>query len=273
MADETADLKVRARYTGERELRKLKRDLVGVTAAAAAADRKLSKMGMSSGTLEKNLKKSAQRFTRVFDDFHKMVRGLGTVITKTISVAAKLFVGEFALMAASMIAVHALFGVGRWLMKGYHGAIKMVAAGAAGATAALAALSAALREQQTVMFGYQGLNLGFKELGGNMASVRTVVRSLHTDANLAAAGMENLNAAFAAVNQKSTFTAGSQRLLGGLMDFASAGQPLDKGIKAAGEFIGVLQDVESNWGQIVSAGEALGPRDEEGIRRGSQGGR
>jgi len=272
MADETADLKVRARYTGERELRKLKRDLVGVTAAAAMADRKLSKMGMSSGTLEKNLKKTTRKFEMVFDDFSRFVRGMGSVITKTISMSAKLFVGEFGLMAAAMIGLHALFGVGRWLMKGYHGAIKMVSAGAAGATAALAALSAALREQQTVMFGYQGLNLGFKELGGNMSSVRTVVRSLHSDANLASAGMENLNAAFAAVNQKSTFTAGSQGLLSGLMDFASAGQPLDKGIKAAGEFIGVLQDVESNWSQIVSAGEALGPQMKKALEEAAKGG-
>ena len=258
MAGADADLAIRVLLRGERNFRKAERGIARIGAASALAEKKFASMGASSNKLGKAMNRSMDKFRRVMDYWSKAVKGIGMIITKTLGMATKFFVAEFALMAASMIAVHALLGIGKWLLKGYHGAVKMVAGGAAAATAALAGLSAALREQQVAMWGYKGSVIGFKELGSNMASVRTVMRGLHRDSNLAAAGMANLNAAFAAVNQKSTFTAGSQAMLNQLMDFASAGQPLDKGMKAAGEFIGVLQDVESSWSEIKKAAEAMG---------------
>lgn len=267
MAGADADLAIRVLLRGERNFRKAERGILRIGAASALAEKKFASMGASSNKLGKSLNKSMTKFRRVMDYWSSAVKGIGMIITKTLGMATKFFVVEFALMAAAMMGVHALLGIGKWLMKGYHGAVKMVAAGAAAATAALAALSAALREQQVAMWGYKGSVIGFKELGSNMAAVRTVMRGLHRDSNLAAAGMENLNAAFAAVNQKSTFTSGSQAMLTQLMDFASAGQPLDKGMKAAGEFIGVLQDVESSWSDIKKAAEAMGKAGEDAIEK------
>ena len=257
MADVKIDLLARLR--GERELNKAKRKLVEIGLAAAATDAKLRTMGNSSDGMAKSLDKAANRFKRHFDDLDKMVVGFGKMLTGVMKFAAKAFTLEMVAMGASMLAVHALFVTGRGLMKAYHASLQVVAGGAAAAAVSIAAVAAALREQQAAMFAFKAKDLGYKELGTSTGQVSAAMRALHSDTMLASAGVENLNAVFAAVSQKSTFTAGTQKLLKGLMDFASAGQPLEQGMKAAGEFLAALEDKDSSFATIKNAAEALGP--------------
>jgi hypothetical protein len=136
-----------------------------------------------------------------------------------------------------MIVVHGLFKIGRWLMKGYHGAIKMIAGAATSAAAALAVLSAAIREQQAAMFSYKGLERNYKDLKNGISAVRSEMRGMATDVTMAALGIENMNTMFAGASQRGTF---SKNLSKGLLDIASAGQPLEAAAKWVGEIVGLL---------------------------------
>lgn len=265
MAD--AQVIIRAHLRGERELRKAKREIAEIGAAAALTDKRLKSMGGSSNTVSNQLKNSSNRFKKHFDGLDKMVQFTGKSFIKMFSMMSKAVVLEMGVMGAAMVAFHGLLVTGRALVKAYHGAMQVLAGGAAAATVALASAAAAIREQQAAMFAYKGANYGFKELGNNTRMVSAVMRSLTRDTDLASAGVENLNAAFAAVSQRSTFTEGSRTLLKGLMDFASAGQPLEQGVKAAGELIGILQDPSANFSEIKTAAEALGPAMKEAMKK------
>jgi hypothetical protein len=117
----------------------------------------MASLGATSKKFSRIMNQTTERFTRIMTDWDKLVKGFGTLIVKVLGMATKFMVVEFAAVAASMIVVHGLFKIGRWLMKGYHGAIKMIAGAATSAAAALAVLSAAIREQQAAMFSYKGL--------------------------------------------------------------------------------------------------------------------
>ena len=262
MAD--IDLVIRAHLRGERELNKAERKLWRIAAAAKAADNNLASMAGATGKLQKDLKRASQTFTRVFTDWDKVVRGFGTMITKVIGFATKFFVVEFGLMSASMIAWHALLKIGRWLMKGYHGAIKMLAGAAAGAAAALSVLSAAIREQQAAMFSYKGLSMNYKELRGGIAAVRSEMRGMARDASMNAMGIENLNAIFAGSMQRGTF---NRSLAKGLLDIGSAGQPLQEAAKWIGEIVGMLTDPEIQWHELETAFKNLGPVGERAMKK------
>ena len=262
MAD--IDLIIRAHLRGERELNKAERKLWRIAAAAKAADNNLASMSGASGALEKQLKKAGQTFTRTFTDWDKVVRGFGTMIVKVLGFATKFFVVEFGLMAASMIAWHALLKIGRWLMKGYHGAIKMLAGAAAGAAAALSLLSAAIREQQAAMFSYKGLQANYRELRGGIAAVRVEMRGMARDASMNAMGIENLNAIFAGASQRGTFNRG---LAKGLLDIGSAGQPLEQAAKWIGEIVGLLTDPKVQWHELEAAFKSLGPMGERAMKK------
>jgi hypothetical protein len=89
------------------------------------------------------------------------------------------------------------------------------------------------------------------------------MRALHTDTYLAAVGVENLNKAFATVSKNSTFTMKSQNMLKGLMDFASAGQPIEEGIQKAADLIAILQDSKKGFAEAKSSAQQLFPGKKE----------
>ena len=256
MAD--ANLVVRVRATGERNLDQIRRKLDRITVSATAAGTALKAFSKSYGNeWNRKLDDIAKKWTRHFDELDKAVRMTGQLLTKGLSLAIKAVGAEFVLMGAAMIGVHGLFGAGNMIMKAYTGTLNVLAGAAAAAAVALASVAAAMREQNAAMFAYKGT--GYREFGNGLNQVRVVMRGLENDTRLAVVGVENLNAAYAAVSKRSTFNRGSQSLLRGLMDFASAGQPLDQGVKAAGELIGVLQDPKASFSEISKAAEALGP--------------
>jgi len=257
MAD--ASLVVRVSAVGERKLKQIRRDLDRISVSATAASASLKAFGTSYTTqMNRRLDEMSKSYKRHFDELDSMVKATGRLLSKGLSLAIKATTAEFGLMGLSMITVHGLFAAGNLLAKAYTGTMNVLAGAAASAAVALASVAAAMRENNAAMFAYKA-DGSYRQFGNNLNQVRVVMRGMERDTRLATLTVENLNAAYAAVSSRSTFTRGSQTLLRGLMDFASAGQPLDQGVKAAGDLIGVLQDPKASFGEISKAAEALGP--------------
>ena len=259
MAD--TSLIIRAKLKGEDELRKARRRLLQIGAAAKSAEKNIGLVAKSyNRSLLDSINKTDGRWKKHFDDLDGIIKKFGGLTMGGLKLAMKAAGAEMVLMAASMVALHGLFIAGQGLMKAYTGALNMIGGAASAAGVALAAVAAAMREQQAAMFAFRGNAMGMDRFGTSMNKVRVVMRGLHTDSNLAAAGIENLNAAYSAVSQNSTFNRGSQTMLKSLMDFASAGQDVKKGVASAGSLIGTIQDPKKSWGDIRAAAEAMGPQ-------------
>jgi hypothetical protein len=260
-------LKIVADLDGERHLRRARRRINEITVAAKALHRQVE---FTSKKYSKNLLDSIDRtdgrWKKHFDDMDKIIKQFGAFTMGGLKLALKAAGAEMLLMAASMVTLHGLFAIGQGLMKAWTGTLNMLGGAASSAAVALAAVSAAMREQAAAMFAFRGSGMaGYGAFGNNINKVRVVMRGLHTDSTLAAAGIENLNAAYTAVSQNSTFNRGSQTMLRGLMDFASAGQDVNKGMTSAGSLVGMLQDPEKSWGEIREAAKAMGPQMEKAM--------
>ena len=197
------------------------------------------------------------KWKRSFDMFDKAVKMAGTVGLKGLSLSLKGASIEMAAMGAAMLGVHAAFLLGNGAMKAMKALQGPLAAGMAGIVAAAAAASAAIREQQAAMFAYKTTSKG--QFGSSLNQTRQVMRGLHADVGLASVGVENLNVAFATISKTSTFTGKSQGLLKGLMDFASAGQPIEEGIKKAADLIAILQNSKKSFSDAKTAAQSLFP--------------
>lgn len=238
----TNNLLVRILTKGEQKLDNLSHKMDKLSAKAALYGKQ------TSHALDQNNIK----WKKHFDGMDKMVVGTGKMIGKFVGMSAKFAALQVAALGAAMIAVHGAFVLGNASMK----AFQWVAKGAAGAAlavgVAISTAAAAMREQQQSMFAFQG--------GKNYQQVSVTMRSLMNDTNLAAAGAEALQGAFAAISKTSTFTAASQNLLKGLGDFAAAGQPLEQGMKAAGDLVAALQDPKASFSKISEEAKKLGPQ-------------
>jgi hypothetical protein len=201
--------------------------------------------------------KTLVKWKRTFDEFDKAIKMVGTVGLKGLSLSLKGASIEMAAMGAAMLGVHAAFLLGNGAMKAMRALQGPLAAGMAGIVAAAAAASAAIREQQAAMFAYKTTSKG--QFGSSLNQTRQVMRGLHADVDLASVGVENLNAAFATISKTSTFTGKSQGLLKGLMDFASAGQPIEEGIKKAADLIAILQNSKKSFSDAKTAAQSLFP--------------
>lgn len=208
---------------------------------------------------DRTLNKVMRKYKKSFDNFDKMIKFTGGAMMKFLGLSAKMVALEIAAMGAAMIGVHLVFGAGRLLMKGYHGAMKLVAGGAAGLAIALGTVAAALREQQAAMFAFASKGQA-KEFGSAVNQARVQIRSLTMDADLAAVGVENLMAAYGEVAKTGKFTTASKNTLKGLMDFASAGMDMKKGTAEAGKFISTLQDTKKSYADVVTAGKQFSPQ-------------
>ena len=201
--------------------------------------------------------KTLVKWKRTFDEFDKAIKMVGTVGLKGLSLSLKGASIEMAAMGAAMLGVHAAFLLGNGAMKAMRALQGPLAAGMAGLVAAAAAASAAIREQQAAMFAYKTTSKG--QFGSSLNQTRQVMRGLHADVDLASVGVENLNAAFATISKTSTFTGKSQGLLKGLMDFASAGQPIEEGIKKAADLVALLQDSKKSFSEAKVSAQKLFP--------------
>jgi hypothetical protein len=269
MADEKASIKISSRAdTGailrtigsvkglRREIKGLSKDML-LNAAASKL------MGSSMG----GAGKQTDRWRKVLDSTDKIIRKMGAMTMKSLVSMLKMATIQMAALGAAMIVTHGAFIVGRFAMKTYQVAMQGLAATAAGFTTAVSIASAAVREQQAAMYAYKTKTA--KEFGSGLNQTRMVMRNLTMDADLAVLGVENLNKAFATVskNQNVTFNATSQKYLKGLMDFASAGQPLEQGVEKAAELVATLQDSKKSYAQVKTAAKELGPAMVEAIKQ------
>ena len=243
----TSTLTLRVKTIGDRSIDAVTRKLL-----------KLQTMVHAYGSVSsRSLEATNVKWKKHFDGVDKGIKMMGVMLTKFVTKSAKFAALQVGALGVAMMAVHASFVLGNATMK----AFRWLAQGAAGAAAALtiavSTAAAAIREQQMAMYAFKG--------GGNYQAASVMMRQLADDADLASAGAANLQAAFAAVSKTSTFTAGSANLLKGLMDFASAGKPLEEGVKSAGELIAALQDPKASFSKISEAAKALGPEMEKAL--------
>ena len=238
----TNNLLVRIATKGERKLDALGRKMDKLSAKAAL-------YGMQTTHA---LDRTNVKWKKHFDALDKMVVGTGKAIGKFVGMSAKLATLQVAALGAAMMAVHGSFVLGNASMKAFRWVAKGAAGAALSAGVAISTMAAAMREQQQSMFAFQG--------GKNYQQVGVTMRALMNDTNLAAAGAEALQGAFAAISKTSTFTAASQNLLKGLGDFAAAGQPLEQGMKAAGDLVAAIQDPKASFSKVTEAAKSLGPQ-------------
>lgn len=244
-----------------------KAQLRSVESSVGKLERRINKIGSGfasstgggggGGAGSSAVTKTLVKWKRSFDEFDKAIKMVGTVGLKGLSLSLKGASIEMAAMGAAMLGVHAAFLLGNGAMKAMRALQGPLAAGMAALVAAAAAASAAIREQQAAMFAYKTTSKG--QFGSSLNQTRQVMRGLHADVDLASVGVENLNAAFATISKTSTFTGKSQGLLKGLMDFASAGQPIEEGIKKAADLVALLQDSKKSFSEAKVSAQKLFP--------------
>ena len=201
----------------------------------------------------------SRKYKKSFDSFDRMIKTTGTMMTKFLSLSAKAVALDFAVMGASMIAVHAIFAAGQMIMRGYKNMMSLTAGAMAGFVIAVGTVSAALREQQAAMYAFSAKGVA-TEFGSGLNQARMQMRALTMDADLASVGVENLAAVYGEISKNSRFTSASKETLKGLMDFASAGMDMKEGTKAAASLIATLQDTKKSYSEVVSAGKKFSPQ-------------
>lgn len=240
---------------GEHAIDKVRNDLLKLAATSKAV-----KMNIGNDLMDQN-----KKWKKHFDYVDKTVKEIGGAITKFVTMSAKMATVQMAALGAAMMAVHGAFVLGNGSMKAFR-YLAQLGAGAFGVlTIAATTAAAAMRENSAAMYAYKGV--GKSEFGSGLNQIRVEMRAMARDADLAGLGAKNLDAVFAAVQAKGgNYTQASQGLLKGLMDFASAGQPLEQGAKAAGELINALQNPKANMSTITASFKALGPEAEKALR-------
>jgi hypothetical protein len=231
--------------------------LATVNRAVNNIDSRTRGLATAASVAGSSIQYTVNKWKKSFDQFDKMVKMVGTIGLKGLSMALKLATFEMAAMGAAMLTVHGAFVLGNASMRAMRATLGPLAAGMTGFVAAVAAASAAIREQQAAMWAYK--NNSAPQFGSGLNQARMVMRALHTDVELSTVGIENLNKAYGTISKSSTFTTQSQNLLKGLMDFASAGQPIEEGITKAAELVALLQDSKKSFSEAKSSAEQLFP--------------
>lgn len=256
MSDTKVTIKLDVDYNSA-PVKRLKHDLRSLDGMSSRSSSRLSSAHSRMTKSTKGLQDETFKWVKHFDAVDKAVNQLGSVGLKGLGMALKASTMEMGLMSAAMVGVHAAFGAGHLAMKAMHAMLGPLAVGFTVLMAAGASAAAAIREQQAAMYAYTITNK--KEFGSGLNQTRQTLRALATDTDLASAGVENLNKVFGTVTKSSKWTGSSQKMLKGLMDFASAGQPLEQGMQKAAELIASLQNVKKGFSDSKSKAEDLFP--------------
>jgi hypothetical protein len=266
MADEKVTIKIEVR-SDDGAIDKTRRKLERLSGAEGRHYKKNSALASKGSSDIKNygkntsdvLNNGSRKWKKHFDSLDKGMKAFGSGLLKLVAMSAKMAAIEIGAMGLAMVAVHGAFLLGKGLAKMYQVAMQGAAAGIAGLAIAAGTAAAAMRENQAAMFAFS--QTGHKELGNGLNQTRAAMRMLTHDADMAAVGVDNLNAAYGEiVNKSGKFNAGSAKMLKGLMDFASAGQDLKTGTKAAATLVAELQNVKGTYDSIKSAAKGLGPQ-------------
>ena len=269
MADERVVIKIEVK-SDDRDIDRTRRKLQRLSGARDRDNKSQARSNALASRGQRTQQKLIQRgqkttehvsrkYKKSFDSFDRMIKTTGTMMTKFLSLSAKAVALDFAVMGASMIAVHAIFAAGQMIMRGYKNMMSLTAGAMAGFVIAVGTVSAALREQQAAMYAFSAKGVA-TEFGSGLNQARMQMRALTMDADLASVGVENLAAAYGEISKNSRFTSASKETLKGLMDFASAGMDMKEGTKAAASLIATLQDTKKSYSEVVSAGKKFSPQ-------------
>lgn len=286
MADERVVIRIDIN-ADTRGIDRVRRKLRELAAEAEVLDRRMSRL---NGSLDDNADavnrvslshdraaKSLNTHSKSTDAFDRRLKGSRRQLDlgqKTASAFAKVISTslKFALIGASieMVAlgvavstVNGLFAVGQGTIKLYRFAMAGVAYAAAAVTAAVATAAAAQREYNAAIVAYRYKSL--PALGSGTAQAMSALRMLATDQQLATFGMQNLNAAFAAVSKNAEFSPMLRNALRGIGDFAVVSGDMGKGLTAAANFIGLLQKSGKLTEEVLSAAAEVGPEFQKSI--------
>ena len=247
------------------------KDLVKARLELMALDRAAKKIGKNSmgpmmASAAFSTKSAALKMKKSFDMIDAGVKMAGKGMTKFLGMAIKGVIVEMGLLGASMLATHALFASGRFLMKAYGGAMQLIAGGAAALTMALGAAAAAMREQQAAMYAYRGK--GAQQFGSAMNQTRMAMRNLQADADLAILGVDGLNKAYGVMSKtmSSTQINASNKTLKALMDFGSAGQDPQKAIEQVAAVVAALNDQKKSLADVKAEAAKLGPEMQKALK-------
>jgi hypothetical protein len=263
MADELVKIKI-VFDAKTKDLVKARLELMALDRAA----KKISKnsMGPMMASAAFSVQSAALKMKKSFDVIDAGVKMAGKGMTKFLMTAIKGVILEMGLLGAAMLATHALFAAGRFLMKAYQGAMQLVAGGAAAMTMALGAASAAIREQQAAMYAYRGK--GAQQFGSAMNQTRMAMRNLQADADLAVLGIDGLNKAYGVMSKtmSSTQINASGKAIKALMDFGSAGQDPEKAIEQVAAVVAALNDQKKSLADVKAAASQLGPEMQKALK-------
>jgi hypothetical protein len=263
MADELVKIKI-VFDAKTKDIVKARLELMALDRAA----KKISKnsMGPMMASAALSTTTAALKMKKSFDVIDAGVKMAGKAMTKFLMTAIKGVILEMGLLGAAMLATHALFAAGRFLMKAYQGAMQLVAGGAAAMTMALGAASAAIREQQAAMYAYRGK--GAQQFGSAMNQTRMAMRNLQADADLAVLGIDGLNKAYGVMSKtmSSTQINASGKAIKALMDFGSAGQDPEKAIEQVAAVVAALNDQKKSLADVKAAASQLGPEMQKALK-------
>lgn len=246
MADQRVVITLNVNSRGSAQITALQKQL-------AALDRQQNKLAKTTRMADEYFLKLANKTDLVSRTFNKMRGIVGTMI----GIFAKFNAVLSVLATATLPLLNAAFAAGRLAVKAYNVTLQLLAVGIAAVGSAVAIGLAAFKEYNAAL---QSFNYTSKGAVNPTQRAGAAIRNLQRDAKLAVFGLTGLNDAFVQVNQSSTFTGESQKMLRALADFAAAGGDPAKNIAAAGAFIGLLQKEGKLTQEVLEAGQKIGPQ-------------
>lgn len=246
MADQRVVITLNVNSRGSAQITAMQKQL-------AALDRQENKLSRTTKMADEYFLKLAHKTDMVSKSFQKMRTIIGTMV----GIFSKFNAVLSVVATVTLPLLNAAFAAGRLVVKAYHAALQLVAVGVAAVGSAVAIGLAAFKEYNAAMQSY-----AYSATSSVSQTQRAsgAIRNLQRDAKLAVFGITGLNDAFVQVNQSSTFTGESQKMLRALSDFAAAGGDPAKNIAAAGAFIGLLQKEGKLTQEVLQAGQKIGPQ-------------
>lgn len=246
MADQRVVITLNVNSRGSAQITALQKQL-------AALDRQENKLAKTTKMADEYFFKLKNKTDLVSRSFMKMRGIVGTMI----GIFAKFNAVISVLATATLPLLNAAFAAGRLVVKAYNVALQLLAVGVAAVGSAVAIGLAAFKEYNAAL---QSFNYTAKGAVNPTQRAGAAIRNLQRDSKLAVFGLTGLNDAFVQVNQSSTFTGESQKMLRALADFAAAGGDPAKNIAAAGAFVGLLQKEGKLTQEVLEAGQKIGPQ-------------
>jgi hypothetical protein len=181
-----------------------------------------------------------------------------------ISMVNKLAMIELPLLAAGMAGITLLFKSGAFFTKAFQASMSSLAYVAAAVGVAITTTVAALREFQSVQFAPM-YSEGAVNTSDRFQAASQAMKMFVDNANVAVAGTQNLQKAFAVLSKQAPVNAGTTAAFEGLMNVvAGSGGDMGKGAEALATFMAKVQ--KSGLGAAGAEAKALGPDFEKIIK-------